>query len=437
MNTVTNSETREDVLARLHEAYTARNPESLAQHHRACEVMPGGNTRSALFYPPFPLTMAKGEGSHIWDVDGHEYVNLLGEYTAGIYGHSHPVIQGAIRDALDSGISFGALNLIEEKFARAVVDRFPSLEQVRFTNSGTEANMMALGLARAYTKKSHILVFRGGYHGAFLTTMDPPSPLNSPLPLIYGTFNDIEATTEALAGHEGELAAIIAEPMLGSAGCLSGTPEFLKYLRETADKTGALLIFDEVMTSRLAPGGLQSVLGIQADLTTFGKYIGGGSSFGAFGGKAEILSMFDMRKDGALMHAGTFNNNMITMVAGLTGLTKVFTPEVCTALNSRGDVLRETLNAMCRNAGVTLQFSGVGSLMNAHVTPNPIRTTADILTGDMVMRDVLFHHLLSEGFYAARRGFVALTLVVTDDDLEGYIASIGSFIDRYGYVMKG
>ena len=190
------------------------------------------------------------------------------------------------------------------------------------------------------------------------------------------------------------------------------------------------------MTSRLSPGGLQEKLGIHADLTTFGKYIGGGSSFGAFGGRADVLSMFDMRKDGALMHAGTFNNNMITMVAGLAGLTQIFTPEVCVALNKRGDALRDRLNALCQKAGVTLQFTGVGSLMNAHVTSAEIKTPADIMTGDMVVRDLLFHHLLSEGFYAARRGFVALTLKVSDAELDDYLGSIGHFIDRYGYLME-
>ncbi|MAP96643.1 MAG: aspartate aminotransferase family protein [Ponticaulis sp.] len=434
--TSSNVETAQQALDRLHRDFTARNPKSFAQHEQACEVFPGGNTRTALHYPPFPLTMARGEGSRLWDLDGHEYINLLGEYTAGLYGHSHPVVGAAIRAALDDGISFGSINSVEAQFGRAVVDRFPSIEQVRFTNSGTEANLMAIGLARAFTKKNRILAFRGGYHGAVLTTGVPSSPLNAPFDIVYGRFNDIEATREVIEANADELAVIITEPMLGSGGCVAGDPEFLQLLRDKADETGAVLIFDEVMTSRLSPGGLQGKLGILPDLTTLGKYLGGGSSFGGFGGREEIMSLFDARKDGALMHAGTFNNNVITMVAGYTGLTQVFTPEVCIDLNARGDELRARLNKLCQSAGVDLQFTGVGSLMNAHVTTQPIQTIEDVMTGDMVVRDVLFHHLLQEGIYAARRGFVALTLVVTDEDLDAYVGAVQSFIERYEPILK-
>src|SRR5499427_1604402 len=312
-------------LAEAEELYRARNPRSLAQHREACEAMPGGNTRSAIHVDPFPLTMVRGEGARLWDLDGHEYVDFLSEFTAGSYGHSHPRIRKAIEQALEGGLNFGAHNAIEARFAAAVCARFPSIELVRFTNSGTEANLMAVSAARAITGRPKVLVFAGGYHGGVFYFRGHGSRLNAPFDYLLGPYNDVAAVEKLVRPHRAELAAILVEPMQGTTGCIPAERSFLGGLRALASETGALLIFDEVMTSRLAPGGLQEVHGILPDLTTLGKYVGGGMSFGAFGGRAHLMERFDPRRPDAFQHAGTFNNNVLTMNAGLVGLTEIYT----------------------------------------------------------------------------------------------------------------
>ena len=414
-------------LTEAKEAYVARNPKSFARYVEATAVMPGGNTRTVLFYPPFPMAMERAEGCRLWDMDGAEYVDFLGEYTAGLYGHSHPVIRGAIDRALDGGISMGAHNMLEARFARAVCERF-ALGRVRFTNSGTEANLLALTLARVFTRRSKLMAFDGAYHGAVFTFAGGGSPVNAPFPFVLGQYNDIAATMAVIEEHGPDLAAVILEPMIGSGGCIAAAPEFLASLREACSRVGALLIFDEVMTSRLAPGGLQSLRGIKPDLTTFGKYIGGGMSFGAFGGRADILDLFDPRRPDALPHAGTFNNNVLTMSAGLTGLTQVYTPEAAIALNARGDALRERLNALCRSADAPLQFTGIGSMIAVHAMRGPVRSPADAARGDAKLKELFFFDMLAHGIWLARRGMFALSLPIGDAECAKLVGAVEEFL---------
>jgi len=256
-------------LAEAKEAYVKRNPKSLARFVEATAVMPGGNTRTVLHYAPFPLGIARGERCRLWDLDGAEYIDFLGEYTAGIYGHSHPVIRAAVDRALDAGINFGGTNLTEAKFARAICERF-GLERVRFTNSGTEANLLAISVGRIFTKRHKVMVFNGGYHGAVFGFAGGGSPINAPFDYVLAPYNDMAATRALIEQHASDLALVILEPMMGGGGCIAAAPEFLTMLREQTTKVGALLILDEVMTSRLAPGGLQQVRGVKPDLTTFG-----------------------------------------------------------------------------------------------------------------------------------------------------------------------
>lgn len=414
-------------LAETKEAYVTRNPRSLARYVEASAVMPGGNTRTVLFYPPFPIAIGRGEGCRLWDIDGAEYIDFLGEYTAGIYGHSHPVIRAAIDRALEGGINLGAHNLLEARFARAVCDRF-GLERVRFTNSGTEANLMAISLARVYVRRPKVMVVEGGYHGAVFTFAGGGSPINAPFEFVLARYNDTEGTVGLIEQNASDLAAVILEPMMGGAGCIQAEPTFLRALRAATEKVGALLILDEVMTSRLAPGGLQSLVGVKPDLTTFGKYIGGGMSFGAFGGKADIIDLFDPRRADALPHAGTFNNNVLTMSAGLCGITEVYTPEAARALNARGDALRERLNALCRTAGAPMQFTGRGSMMAVHMTRSPIRSPADAAKGDAKLKELFFFDMLALGIWLARRGMINLSLPIGDGECNKLAAAVEEFL---------
>src|SRR5579859_124288 len=414
-------------LAEAKEAYIARNPRSFARFVEATAVMPGGNTRTVLHYAPFPLGFARGEGCHLTDLDGAEYVDFLGEYTAGIYGHSHPVIRAAVDRALDAGINFGGTNLIEAKFARAVCERF-GLERVRFTNSGTEANLLAISLARIFTRRPKVMVFDGGYHGAVFGFAGGGSPINAPFDYVLAPYNDVAGTRALIDQHADELALVILEPMMGGGGCIAASPEFLTMLREATTQVGALLILDEVMTSRLSPGGLQQVRGIKPDLTTFGKYIGGGMSFGAFGGRADIMDLFDPRRPDALPHAGTFNNNVLTMSAGLAGLTEIYTPDAARALNARGDALRERLNAICRRHDAPMQFTGRGSMLSVHMMRGPIRSAADAAKGDVKLKELFFFDMLAAGIWLARRGMMTLSLPVGDAECDKLAAAVEEFL---------
>jgi glutamate-1-semialdehyde 2,1-aminomutase len=412
-------------LADARKRFIAANPRSLAVHAEATAVMPGGNTRSTLFYAPFPLTMVRGEGCRLWDADGHEYVDLLGEYTAGIYGHNSAIIRSAIDRALDTGWNLGGHGLMEAQLARLICERFPGIDLIRFTNSGTEANLMALGTAAAVTRRRGVLVFDGAYHGGVLYFRDGGIPTNVPYGWILGPYNDPENAVALVRRNAAQLAAILVEPMLGGGGCIPADPWFLRSLRKAADEAGALLIFDEVMTSRMSGGGQQKRIGVRPDLTTLGKYIGGGMSFGAFGGRAEIMERYDPRRPDAIAHSGTFNNNVLTMAAGVAGLTHLFTSTVADALFARGEALRGRLNALSH--GFAMRWSGLGSLMTVHFQANEPLRFADLVP-DSGAKELFFFEMLRHGFYLARRGMIALSLEVGDRECDAFCAAVEDFV---------
>ena len=421
--TATDERTNLDTeLTHARERYVAQRPIGAAMHAEAREVMPGGNTRTVLYHPPFPMRISHGHAQRVVDVDGHEYVDMLGEYTAGLYGHSQQVILDAVRAALDDGISLAGHNVYEARLAREIVDRFPALELVRFTNSGTEANLMAIALARVVTGRPGIAVMRGGYHGGLLYFGGGGSPVNAPYDAIVLDYNDVEGARASIREHADRLAAVVVEPVLGSGGVIPATREFLQTLQEEARAHGVLLILDEVMTSRLSPRGAAPLFDLTPDLLTLGKYLGGGLSFGAFGGRADLMARFDPSQPGALPHAGTFNNNVLSMAAGLAGLTQVLDDARLEALNARGDRLREQLNAVLAPHGWVA--TGMGSMVGFHPVSGPVRSPADLADADDRRRELLFLDLLERGFYVAPRGFIALSIEVTDDDVDEFVAAV-------------
>ena len=405
--------------------YVERNPESRRLHEERAKVMPGGNTRSVIHVEPFPLTIVRGEGARLTDADGHDYLDFLGEYTAGLFGHSHPVVAQAIREALDDGTSFGAPNLYEQRLAAAVCERFPSVELVRFCNSGTEANLLAMSLARVATGKPAIMVFEGGYHGGvFFFETAAGSPINAPFPFVVAQYNDAEGAARLIAEQAHELAAVVVEPLQGSGGVIPGERAFLESLREATAANDVLLVFDEVMTSRLSTGGLQLALGITPDLTTFGKYLGGGLAFGAFGGRADLMGRFDPSRADALPHAGTFNNAVLTMAAGTAGLG-IYTQAEVERLNALGDRLRDRLNAYAAANEIEFTATGYGSLVGLHFARGPVRRRSD-LPRRAELQALLHLHLLEQGYTYARRGFIALSLPLGEREIDGFAAAVES-----------
>jgi glutamate-1-semialdehyde 2,1-aminomutase len=427
--TILRNDTLDLALEAARARYVAVHPRSAVQYATAEAAMPGGNTRSVLFYEPFPLAIARGKGAFLWDADGHQYIDFLGEFTAGLYGHSNPVIREAVVTALDGGINFGGHNLLESQLAQLICDRFPAMDRLRFTNTGTESNLMALALAKAATGRGRIMVFEGAYHGGVLSFGGGGSPVNVPHDFVVVPYNDTVEAERLIALHADDLAAVLVEPMLGAGGCIPAEPNFLHALRTATRKVGALLILDEVMTSRLSGGGRQKLLDLTPDLTTLGKYLGGGMTFGAFGGRADLMAWFDPRRPGALSHAGTFNNNMLSMAAGIAGLTQIFTPAAADALTARGDALRDRINALCTARGATMQLTGLGSVMNVHFTAAPIRRPADAVY-DSRLRDLFFFDMVEAGLYLARRGLIALMLPIGDAEETALVRAIEGFLDR-------
>ncbi len=423
------------VLADARERYTKANPRSLERHVQAAASLPGGNTRAVLWYPPFPLAMAGGEGCYLQDLDGHRYVDLVSEYSAGLYGHSEPVIADALIDAIRGGVALGAPNAWEARYAAAIVERFPAIERVRFCNSGTEANIMAISLARAATGRDKILAFREGYHGGVLTFAHGGSPLNLPFPFVFADYNDVEGTREAITHHGQNLAAVIVEPMMGGGGCIPATRAFLEMLREATRETGALLIFDEVMTSRLGYRGLHGEHGINPDLVSLGKYLGGGASFGAFGGRADLMDRFDPQSPNAFSHGGTFNNNILSMTAGYAGFTRVLTEAASRRMNDIGDRLRERLNDCLARHEVQGIVIGRGSLMNIHFVPGPVHTPAQLEAADPAVLDLWHVEMLLRGQHVTPRGMLALSLPFGEAEAEGFIAAFDDFLATHRQIL--
>ena len=434
--TLVQTRTLQDLAAEAAARYGAANPLSRASFERSTGFLPGADTRTVNHYAPFPVTIVRGEGARLYDLDGHEYVDFLNDHTAGLYGHSNPVIQAAIATAAQNGLTLGGPTPNQQEFAELIYGRFPSVERVRFTNSGTEANLMAASLARAVTGRDAVVVFDGGYHGGPLSFTGADRRLNLPFQWVVREYNDAESARSLIDERAGELACVLVEPMLGGGGCIPATRAFLSALRDATEQSGALLIFDEVQTSRLAPGGLQEVLGIHADLTTFGKYLGGGASFGAFGGRADLMDRFDPRRPDHFSHAGTHNNNVLTMAAGLAGLRDVLTPAALRRLNQRGDALRDALNAVATRLDAPAQVTGRGSIMNVHFQRAQIRCHADLAATPQAARDLFHLEMLLAGIWIARRGFMSVSLAHDDEDCGRLAAEFESFLERHGGAIE-
>lgn len=424
--------TLESALDEAENRYVAANPKSAARHSSARSSMPGGNTRTVLHYSPFPLAWAKGEGSRLTDLDGHTYTDFLGEHSAGLYGHSSPVILEAVRTALEGGIVLGGPNQYEAELASMIRDRFPSIQLLRFCNSGTEANVFAIQTARAATGKPAILAFEGGYHGGVLYFRKGGAPLNLPIKTLTATYNDPDGAEEMIRTHAHELAAVIVEPMMGGGGCIPAERDFLLALRRACTEHNVILIFDEVMTSRLSTGGYQAVVGVTPDMTTLGKYLGGGLSFGAFGGRVDLMSRFDPDRADAWPHAGTFNNNVLSMAAGLAGLKGLLNAPALSKLNGKGDKLRQMINDAAQRHDVGLKATGAGSFVGIHFTRNDVRRPGDLDPADADRRaklQTLMHlDLIAAGQFYARRGFIALMLPIAESEIDDFAGAVEEFV---------
>lgn len=420
-----------DAIADARRRYADANPKSKAAHEAAAAFLPGGNTRTVLHFEPFPLTMIGGEGAELIDLDGHRYLDFVSEYSAGLYGHSDATIKAATKDAIDRGMVLGAPTRYERELAGLICGRFPSIEQLRFCNSGTEANILALTTARVVTGREKVLVFRGAYHGGVIKFGHDTTPFNIPYDYVLADFNDTEGTEALVRQHGDQIAAVIVEPILGVGGNIPADPAFLAMLRQATRDVGALLILDEVKTARLGPAGLQGRMGITPDLTTLGKIIAGGFPTGAFGGSADIMQHYNPHKPGSLNHAGTFNNNICSMAAGCAALGEVFTPPRAEAFYEASEAFRRSLNTLFADAGVPMYCNGLGSIFAIHFTDRPLSRMVERTEAGKSLNTLLHMELLLRGVLIIGRGDLFLSLPMTEAHFAQARDALAGFIDQH------
>lgn len=420
------------------ESYRSDRPASWSLYQRASTVMPGGDTRTITHYRPFPFYVDRAVGANITDVDGHEYLDLLNNYTMLVHGHGFRPVVDALKGQVDEVMAVAAPSEHAVQLAELLCSRFPSVERIRFTVSGTEGAMFAVRTARAFTSRERIAKFEGGYHGSsdwvevsIQPDLDDAGPPHVPHPVwevptprgfdssvVVLPYDDVEAVERLLDESGPELACVVVEPMMGVGGMLPGSPELFAALRRAADRHGFLIVCDEVMTIRLAEGGGQSYFGLEPDLTIFGKSIGGTLPAGGFGGRSDVMDIFDpLREWGpALTHSGTNNANLMAMVAGRVTLEHLDQPAI-DRINSLGERLAEGIESAFERASVRGCVTGSGSMWNVHLNDPPVTTYRQTRQVDRRGLQLLHTSLLMRGVMIAPRGLLNVSTAITEADV--------------------
>ena len=431
------------------ETFMQRTQTSGEWDARAKKSMPGGDTRASSYYTPYPAYMVRGEGCYLYDLDENRYIDLLNNYTSLIHGHSHPATVSAIQEQAARGTVLGSAAEVTVEHAEMLCGRVPSLESVRYCNSGTEATHLAMRAARAFTGKDVIVKMDGGYHGSHdyvqvnvkpdtaedglprrrLTTRGVPAAVMEGMRVV--PFNDLDALEDLLRAHSGEIAAIILEPVLGSGGGVEPEPGYLQGVRQLADTYDVLLIFDEILTFRLHVGGIQSAVGVTPDLTSVAKFIGGGLPLGAFGGRQDIMAPFDPAHPQTIPHNGTFNANNITMAAGVATM-KEYAAEEVAAINALGQRLKDGFNRAFQAAGVRARAAGLGSIIPIHWSEGEIRTARDAVAAQEAARtlpNLLHMEMMNRGIFSAPRGQFTISTPMTAREVDTAVAVMAQSLE--------
>jgi glutamate-1-semialdehyde 2,1-aminomutase len=431
--------------------YLAKSPRSRALHEEALSVMPGGNSRTTTFFDPYPFYVQRGQGAHIWDADEVDRLDFNGNYTSLILGHAPPDVVKAAQEAAALGMSFPGPTEHEVRLAEILTRRLASMESLRFTNSGTEATMNAVRLARAFTDRPKIAKFEGAYHGTHDGVMvsvapDPkaagnrrrpkPIAMSAGIPpatvrhVVVLPWNDPDACEEIIGKEAANLAAVIVDPLLGIGGILPPAEGFLERLRAVTERHGIVLIFDEVISFRIAWGGAQERFGIRPDLTTLGKIIGGGLPVGAFGGRRDIMDFYDPRRGGArISHGGTFNANPVTMAAGVATMNAL-TPEAYARLDALGERLRGGVSRLLHATRRKGQVTGIGSLFCLHWATGALTDYRSSRPKDPDMPLRVFVALVNEGILLTQRGLGACSLAMADEDVDRFVNALARVMSR-------
>ncbi|MFQ5932751.1 MAG: aspartate aminotransferase family protein, partial [Nitrospiraceae bacterium] len=407
------------------------------------------DSRSTIYYSPYPQFFVRGEGCWLYDADDNRFLDFTGNHTSLVLGYGNPKVKQAIRAQLELGTCFPGPTQPQIRLAEIICERTRSVERVRFTNSGTEATMNAIRGARAFTGRNKVIKAEGAFHGtedvmevSIAPDPDHAGPYHRPVPLPHvegipaGVFTDVEimpfndpsAARAVIEKHGDDLAAVIVEPVMGSAGMIPATGDYLETLRECCDVVGALLIFDEVITYRLARGGAQEHYGVTPDLTCLGKMIGGGLPLGAFGGRVDVMSLFDPSAGRpAIHHGGSYNANPMSLVSGAVTLEQL-TPSVYRKLAYLGECLRSGLREMFAEMEIPAQVTGVGSLFGIHLTRARVENYRDAQVANSELRHDIFLGMLNGGIVMDPRGAGCLSAVMEERQVEDFLDAMRSVL---------
>ncbi len=432
--------------------YVASNSGSSAKHEEAKRWLPGGDTRNSIFWGPFPIYVSKAEGSTIVDVDGNERVDFINNMTTLILGHRHPEVIEALSEQLERGVSYPAPTPLVIEWGELMVERVPSVDKIRFVNSGTEATLNAIRAARAFSGKTLLAKCEGAYHGNHdavqISVMpdvtvagDEDSPESvlmtkgmtprSADEIVIMPYNDLENAERIIREHADELAAVIVEPINGQCGMVPADHDFLNGLRQLTAELGILLIFDEVIAFRASRGGAQEYYGVTPDLTCFGKVIGGGLPVGAFGGREDIMSMWDPSTPGGpqVAHAGTFNGNPMTAAAGVATLREL-TADVYDDLAEKGEYLRGRLRDVISEMEAPMGVTGATSLFAIQCTSEAVRDYRSYDTNDSDLQDMVFIGMMNEGYLLSNRCAGNVSAAHSYEELDGFVDAFKRVLNR-------
>ncbi len=432
--------------------YVASNSGSRAKHEEAKRFLPGGDTRNSIFWNPFPIYVSGADGSHITDVDGNKRVDFINNMTTLILGHRHPAVIEALTEQLDYGVSYPAPTPLVVDWGELMCERVPSLDKIRFVNSGTEATLNAVRAARAFTGKNLLAKCEGAYHGnhdAVQISVTPNVDLagdegapNSVLmtsgmspksadEIVIMPYNDLEAAERTIRENADQLAAVIVEPINGQCGMVPSDPDFLEGIRRITSELGILLIFDEVIAFRASRGGAQEYYGVTPDLTCFGKVIGGGLPVGAFGGRNDIMSMWDPSGEGGpqVAHAGTFNGNPMTAAAGVATL-KELTVDVYDELAAKGEYLRNRLREVISEMEAPMGVTGATSLFAIQATAEHVRDYRSYATNDNELLEMVFMGMMNEGYLLSSKCAGNVSAAHTYEELDGFVEAFERVLRR-------
>ncbi len=422
-------------LEAVEQQFRETTPRSAQLFERALHALPGGNSRTTVYASPYPFYVDHGAGYSVVDVDGNARVDFINNYSSLILGHAHPNVVSAVQRQVPLGMSVAAPTVLEVELAEELKRRLPSIERLRFTNSGTEATLLALRAARAYTGRAKIAKFDVGYHGSHDYAAAPGSsapdaattpdgiPMEVARTVVMLPYNDRAGVEKIISANHHELAALIVEPVVGSGGILTPKEGFLQFLREITQRFGIVLIFDEIIAFRLSYHGAQGYFDVTPDLTTLGKIIGGGLPVGAFGGNAEIMDLFDPRRANAIGHGGTFNASPVVMAGGLATLHEL-PPEAYTRLNSMAAALKTKLDTLFASFRLPAQVNQIGSLFNIHFSEKPVHDYASAAASDKALMRALYLAALNHGVILTPRGMGCLSTPMTDAQLDQFVEAI-------------